>query len=384
MTTDIDWQRELDRSIGTGDDLPAGHYVAAGHRAVRRRRAVAVVAGLGAAAVVAGVAWAAGQAGTTSSSEAPIATDPTATSTPTSAPTPVVEAKDVTLPWRNSDPPARTGRTGLQIRPGAVVHERRDDLFPGKGTESVALDLSYRGERWWMVLEWDDGGGGFGSTRPEDGLFDSFDDFVRAEISGGGMTSEPALDDGESFGGLVKWAGGRVEPLPGVVVVREVQDPVSSADDSLGLVLGSRGETTWMLITLSPSGSSASYDKESASGWGTFDQWLADQVALAEGGQGPRPVRLGEDGTVSAALPGVDVLDQHADPDLQSYGTAAEGATSAVALVDWQGRRWFVLVVRVQGRDSVTTVAVDKTGGADTLDEFVAFMADKADEGGMR
>ncbi len=32
----------------------------------------------------------------------------------------------------------------------------------------------------------------------------------------------------------------------------------------------------------------------------------------------------------------------------------------------------------------MTTVAADKAGGPSTLDEFVAFMADQADEGGMR
>lgn len=41
MDAEIDWQRELDSSFGTGRDVPAGHYVAAGHRAVRRRRQLA-------------------------------------------------------------------------------------------------------------------------------------------------------------------------------------------------------------------------------------------------------------------------------------------------------------------------------------------------------
>ena len=42
MSTDVDWQHELDSSFGTGHDLPPGHYVAAGRTAVRRRRAAAV------------------------------------------------------------------------------------------------------------------------------------------------------------------------------------------------------------------------------------------------------------------------------------------------------------------------------------------------------
>ncbi len=43
MDTEIDWQRELDSSFGSGADVPAGHYVAAGRRAVRRRRTAAAV-----------------------------------------------------------------------------------------------------------------------------------------------------------------------------------------------------------------------------------------------------------------------------------------------------------------------------------------------------
>lgn len=59
MSTDIDWQHELDRSFGTGHDVPPAHYVAAGRTAVRRRRATAVV--LAAAVVIgAGTVWASG------------------------------------------------------------------------------------------------------------------------------------------------------------------------------------------------------------------------------------------------------------------------------------------------------------------------------------
>lgn len=81
MSTDIDWQRELDASFGTTPDAPVGTYVAAGHRAVRRRRAVSVVAALGAAAVVAGVAWAA-TPGSSTRVEAPVATQVPAPSDP--------------------------------------------------------------------------------------------------------------------------------------------------------------------------------------------------------------------------------------------------------------------------------------------------------------
>ena len=71
MTTDIDWQHELDSSFGTGLDQPPGHYVAAGRTAVRRRRATAVV--LAAAVVIGGgTAWAVAPGGS-ARSDAPIA-----------------------------------------------------------------------------------------------------------------------------------------------------------------------------------------------------------------------------------------------------------------------------------------------------------------------
>jgi hypothetical protein len=75
MTTDIDWQRELDRSFCTGEDLPPAHYVLVGRGAVRRRRIAAVV--LAASMAVGGtVAWAASP-GSSPRGEAPVATEVT-------------------------------------------------------------------------------------------------------------------------------------------------------------------------------------------------------------------------------------------------------------------------------------------------------------------
>ncbi|MBD3923560.1 hypothetical protein IEZ26_02930 [Nocardioides cavernae] len=73
MSTDIDWQHELDSSFGTGHDVPAGHYVAAGRTAVRRRRATAVV--LAAVVVIGGgTAWAVAP-GSTLRGSAPVASE---------------------------------------------------------------------------------------------------------------------------------------------------------------------------------------------------------------------------------------------------------------------------------------------------------------------
>ena len=48
-----------------------------------------------------------------------------------------------------------------------MVHERRDDLYPGKDTRSVALDVSYEGKRWWVMLEWDDSGSTMARRAPD-------------------------------------------------------------------------------------------------------------------------------------------------------------------------------------------------------------------------
>ena len=84
MGTEIDWQRELDSSFGTGQDQPPGHYVATGRAAVRRRRAAsfAIVASM---VVGAGAAWASGP-GSAPRGDAPVATQgasPTADAQPT-------------------------------------------------------------------------------------------------------------------------------------------------------------------------------------------------------------------------------------------------------------------------------------------------------------
>jgi hypothetical protein len=190
----------------------------------------------------------------------------------------------------------------------------------------------------------------------------------------------PADDVPGMGGGLVTWHGGELDPAPGVEVVERVEDPVPG-DESLGLVLRSEGQTTWML--LSQGGAAASWLLESESGWATFDQWLADQVAVQTGSPGVRLVRLADDGTVTATAPSVEVLAQRADPDLAGYGTDGD-RPSAVALLDWAGERWFVLAVGFPDQVAVTTVAASKAPGVETLDQFIAFMADKADEGGMR
>lgn len=390
MSTDIDWQHELDSSFGTGHDQPPGHYVTAGRTAVRRRRATAVV--LAAAVVIGGgTAWASGQ-GSAVRGDEPVATTRDDSGQREVARRDAPERLDKrkklldrmrVQPWRAGDPPARATPDGLEVRDGAVVHERRDDVYPGKASESAALDISHDGERWWLVLEWDDGNSGMSSTRPDDGVFDSFDAFVRAEVAGGGMTS-PTVDEPQyAYADLVNWSGGEPELRPGATVVRAVQDPVATKKDSIGLAVRYEGEVTWMLLMRTRNGWASSHEKAAESGWPSFDLWVSEQVALQTRGGGLRLVELEVDGTVSPALPDVEVLDQRADPDLAAYGTDAATA-SAVALVDWRDERWFVLALIHPDQDMVITFAASKADGAETIDDFLAFAGSRADEGGLR
>ncbi len=82
MSTDIDWQHELDSSFGTGHDEPVGHYVAAGHRVVRRRRRIAAIAVAATVVICGGAVWAASP-GPTPRGDAPVATHDSSPTTAT-------------------------------------------------------------------------------------------------------------------------------------------------------------------------------------------------------------------------------------------------------------------------------------------------------------
>jgi hypothetical protein len=185
MDTEIDWQRELDTSFGRGEDLPTQQYVAGGRRAVRRRRALAGLAGLAAVAAVAGGAWAAVQ------------TSPSNGDTRTASDVRGVDDQSTQDPhrdWNPAEMPARAlaGDDDVEIRPGSVVHERRDDLFPQRGTRSVALDLTYEGVRWWIAVEWDDQGMGAAGVRSaDDEAYGSFDAFLQDTVRQGGLFFGP-------------------------------------------------------------------------------------------------------------------------------------------------------------------------------------------------
>jgi hypothetical protein len=199
----MDLTRELEQSIPLGPPLPPPtERLVAGRSALRRRRAsVAVTAAAAVVALVVPVAALGDRTADRGGELTPVASAPSAPDrprgeAPRSEPTrsPEWPGGEDDLAWVDFD----TGELG--IHPDAVVHERRDDLFPGKRTESVALDLSVGDQRQWVVLEWDEGGGAADHADPADSSYETFDDFVAEVVRTGGVQNGPPLNGRDRSG----------------------------------------------------------------------------------------------------------------------------------------------------------------------------------------
>ena len=199
----MDLTQELERSIPMGPPLPPpAERLVAGRRALRRRRAAAAV---GAAAVVVALAVPIAALGGSTADRGtdvpPAEPAPSASESPegdasSSEPTGRPRLRGNNLAWVDVD----AGE--LRVHPGAVVHERRDDVFPGKDTKSVALDLSLGDRRQWVLLEWSERGGVASYARPGSGSYENFDDFVADEVRTGGVTHGPPVGPDPPGAGL--------------------------------------------------------------------------------------------------------------------------------------------------------------------------------------
>lgn len=183
MSTDIDWQHELDSSFGAGHDLPPGHYVAAGRTAVRRRRATAAV--LVAAVVIGGgTVWASGQ-GSTVRGDAPVATEGTDGQREVTAPDDVLrrlEKRERRLERmrRQADKPDFLGEPatldadGLVLAPGAgPVLERVENPmgYTRSQGQSLGIRVMFEGREKYSLLTRDVGGGTSVGTNDATGDF---------------------------------------------------------------------------------------------------------------------------------------------------------------------------------------------------------------------
>ncbi|MFC6287336.1 hypothetical protein ACFP3Q_08195 [Nocardioides sp. GCM10027113] len=203
---ELDLHDELERAIGHGPPLvPAEQRLVAGRRALRRRRAAAALAAVGIVAAL-GVGWSAAGSDPQHRS-APIAVDPSPT-TP--------EASD----WEDGTL-VRYVDGELEIREGVVVHDRVDNPYGyAAPRKSVALDLTWQGQRHWLIggVERDGNSFGYQSTVPG-GESTDFRTYVaeQAYLMTGGKEGWPEtlrLDD-----------TGRVVPTRGTNVVDRTDDP---------------------------------------------------------------------------------------------------------------------------------------------------------------
>lgn len=166
-------------------------------------------------------------------------------------------------------------------------------------------------------------------------------------------------------------------PRAGVAVVERVASPVEG-HDSVALSL-TRGRGARWVLAVARDGRVVTYsDVPEQSRWLAFDQWLDDLVDQEEGGPGLVLADVRPDGTMVAVADGAEVLDQAVDRD-HRMGAFRESRRSvfAVALVRWQGHRWFVMSERLHGETTSTAIAARRSGTtARTADDFIEQMSE--------
>lgn len=234
MSTDIDWQHELDSSFGSGHDVATGHYVVAGRRAVRRRR-IAAVAVAATIAICGGVAWAA-TPGSTPRGDAPVATHGPA---PTVATEEATEKPDSKRDRRGAATPSMSveeeflgnpalledGRLKLSPLAGEVLQRVPNPMgyTPEQG-RSTAIRVMYQGrEQYSLIVSFGQGDWSI-NTNDATGDFDGWvDTNVRTQRTldaANGVT--PSAGDTSDLPWLVLGAdGGVTTARPGVVMVEQ-------------------------------------------------------------------------------------------------------------------------------------------------------------------
>jgi hypothetical protein len=198
-----DLQDRLDSSFGSGPaHVPLAPVLAAGQRAVRRRRLAAAGGALAVLAVAGGTGIALA-GGHPSAGPVPATHQPTVAPSPTKDRERATDTQEDPPPW-GKDEYARILPDGtVQIRPGAVVHDRVDDYLAGapRWDVSVALDISYHGDRQWLTVEHlaNERGGSSGYTAPSAGWAD-----FRAWVADQGAANGADATGGDGYPDLVK------------------------------------------------------------------------------------------------------------------------------------------------------------------------------------
>ncbi|WP_341928108.1 hypothetical protein [Nocardioides psychrotolerans] len=226
---------ELERSFGDGPvPRPVDDHLAAGRSALRRRRGVTGVVGAAAGAVALTVVLSV-TGGTSPDTSPDIAADPTPTPTAdTSAP-----AEPASAPWTDEMTVVRYRDGELEVRPGAVVHERIDNPYAYEAPQaSAALDVTFEGRRSWVIATLRRPAGpsskvefGYSESTPSNG-WASFADYVadQTDQTTGGNNGWPDT--------LVLTGSGDVVASPGSEILQRTDDP------QLGPTFAAPGEPT--------------------------------------------------------------------------------------------------------------------------------------------
>ena len=238
-------QEELDRSFGEGPPLPpVGSHVVAGRRALMRRRVASGVAGL-AAAVVLATSWYAVSPSSSTGSDR-LAGDPTSSDTPSASEATEPPSTDSTeAPWPRGEL-IRYVDGELEVRPGVIVHEHIRNPYGFEPPKlSDALDVTWKGQRQWLMIEKRPMPRGISSSAssPSNG-WASFADYVADQVDvdgGSGWPDTFQLDD-----------RGQVVPTAGTRVFNRTDDP------QLGPEFAPPGATTGAAV-VSVAGEEGSY-----------------------------------------------------------------------------------------------------------------------------
>ncbi|WP_134766594.1 hypothetical protein [Nocardioides sp. 1609] len=205
--------------------------------------------------------------------------------------------------------------------------------------------------------------------------------------TGAPATSPPTAAARPSAGlhGSDVWleADGSVLKARGVTVTERIANPLASVlpHRSLGLAYSRDGEDYWALLEYDPVGGSLTWDPAGKS-FATLQQWIDDMVALQTGEPGLRLVRFGAGETLLPRA-GVEILAQTGAVDLPD-SFAGPGDRTAVAMVTYEGMRWFVLAREIGGSEPEYLPTAGSVGGA-TIDDFLAYAADQYGSGeGLR
>lgn len=176
-----------------------------------------------------------------------------------------------------------------------------------------------------------------------------------------------------------KWAAydadGNVVLGEGVTEWQRVPNPLNwpLPKKSVGLEVERNGERVWMLLEYEiqdGDGVSGSVSDPAQKSFETLEQWLADQVALQNGGEHLQFVEFGA-GEVLKPLPGVTIVRQRPSPDVGD-DFAGQSDRSAVAEVRVDGETWFVLARQIGG-GTHEYFPTAKMAGRQTLVEFLDY-----------